>query len=773
MSKSVLALLIWGAMILAVQAEPATDLAQSTQAADLLAQANEASLDEPIDLLDEVTVTATLGRGSRVRENTSSIYVVTQEEIQRKGSRSIGDALQGVPGVVSNLWGAGEDVHSTYFIRGLPTTSTGLLIDGRTVNNLNQEHVDLAELPVFGIERVEVLKGGAGSTLYGSTAVGGVINVITRRPPTEFEVNTNIAFGSYGYSNYSLSLGGPITENLRYSVFATTFNSNNDYFYQIQRDNRTLFNEFYPATTLSAIRPNGEVNSSSFGLNLDWDLDTRTNLALSSYLRKGSRGVSLFSLTDPRNLIETSGGAGCEQDPFCTPDELGLNESTRPLIRIDYSGLALTLDRQLGAGEDSRLQVRLGIDTGYTTESDREVDFVIAEDNSTEVTVLNARILHDWQISAGFNLTYGLDFIRESGRSFSLDLLTPGATLEPAFDARVNRPSVFAVGTIKLAENLTTSLGFRQSFTNTYEFSSSSDLVTGTSRTYESSFDPSIGVVWQVIPTLALRSGFARVYKTPNFNDLFANGEIQGNPNLRPEAGSTFDVGFDWEPSPEITVRAAYFNNDIQNLIAYNRITPLQNGIFAPQDEGLLAQGYESGALVRANYPTVNFSGLEFSFNWRFAPGWAFFATETYTDARILQDFKGELNQSQYPLVPYHSGQGGFTYTSPGDWRFALFGNFQGLRATDPYHIGPSVGFTPNGDLALTPSGNPVPNLGYLPPTTLLPGYFTLDLSFRIPLNSVLTLSALVNNLTNLAYERNYGNGAPPTNFTVGLEAKF
>ncbi|WP_218080863.1 TonB-dependent receptor [Anthocerotibacter panamensis] len=728
--------------------------------------------DGTVDLLDEYTVTANLGRRTSVRESTSSVTIVNQGEIQRTGSRQVGDALRGVSGVVSNLFGAGEDVHSAYFIRGLPATSTALLIDGRSVNNLNQEQADLAELPVFGIERVEVLKGGA-TTLYGSTAVGGVINVITERPPDKFTLDTNVTFGSYGYSNYSVQVGSPLGQSVRFSAFATTFNTNSDFTYQVARPERTLFGVTYPAETLTGIRPNGEVNSTTFGLNLDWDIDERTSVSSSSYWRKGIRGLNLVALTDQRGLLPVAGDPGCAAGAFCTPNELGLNDETRIRTRIEYFGTGLTFNRKLGEGDDSKLQLRLGYDTGFGTETDISPEGVQEEDASVHIDIYNLRLLHDWQISPGFNLTYGFDFIRETGRAFTLNLETPGSLQEPTFTAQVNRPSLFALGTLKLAEKVTATLGLRETFGSNYAFTSASALIGSGSRTFASSLDPSVGIVWEVAPNLTLRTSFAKVYKTPNFNDLFANGTDQGNPNLLAESGSTFDVGLDWQPTPQTNVRAAYFLSDIQNLLTFNRITPAQDGNFTPQDQALLDQGYAPGNLVRVNFPQTRFSGFELRFDWRFAPGWNFFATETYTDARVVQGFKDEINDSQYPLVPFHSGQTGFSYRSPGDWRVSLFANFQGLRASDPYHIGPGVGFTPNGDLARFPGGNLIANSSALPTASLLPGYFTLDLTVRIPINPAVTLTGLINNLTNLAYERNFGNGAPPINFTVGLESSF
>jgi vitamin B12 transporter len=107
------------------------------------------------------------------------------------------------------------------------------------------------------------------------------------------------------------------------------------------------------------------------------------------------------------------------------------------------------------------------------------------------------------------------------------------------------------------------------------------------------------------------------------------------------------------------------------------------------------------------------------------------------------------------------------SYSSPEDLRLALFANYQGLRSIDPYHLAPGFGNLND------PQGNPIPQIGYLPPRTLLPGYLTLDFTFHVPLNPNLSLNGLINNLSNVAYERYYGNGGPPINFQLGLEAKF
>jgi vitamin B12 transporter len=224
-----------------------------------------------------------------------------------------------------------------------------------------------------------------------------------------------------------------------------------------------------------------------------------------------------------------------------------------------------------------------------------------------------------------------------------------------------------------------------------------------------------------------------------------------------------YDVGFDLQPSTTSLIRFSFFVNDIQNLLSYNIIDPAFPQDVALQEKFDLAEGDR----LRVNFPQVKTSGFEMSANWQFIPHWTLFATETYTDARVSQGFKETLTQTQFPLVPFHSGRAGVSYDDPSGLRFALFVNFQGLRSVDTVHIGPPFAREPD------PQGNEIANIAYLPPGTLLPGYATLDLSFRLPITETTALTGYLNNLTSVAYERYYGNGGPPLNFKVGLQVSF
>ena len=142
---------------------------------------NPAGDGEDVRTTEEIVVTA-----SRYGEGISSVpamvTVITSEEIERSGARSIPDLLRSIAAVQVNDI-AGNERHFTVDLRGFGETAalnTLVLIDGTPVNQADLSGVDWMMIPVERVGRIEILHGGGGSVLYGDHASGGVVNIITR-----------------------------------------------------------------------------------------------------------------------------------------------------------------------------------------------------------------------------------------------------------------------------------------------------------------------------------------------------------------------------------------------------------------------------------------------------------------------------------------------------------------------------------------------------------------------------------------------------------------
>ncbi|RUR37860.1 ligand-gated channel protein [Vreelandella populi] len=186
----------------------------SMSAGSAMAQQSEA--------LNNMVVTAA-GFEQQVANAPASISVLSREQLERGHYQNVTDALRDVPGVIITGGGAGDN-GSDISIRGMPSQYTLILVDGRPQNSRESRPNGSAGFeqdwlpPLQAIERIEVVRGPM-STLYGSDAIGGVINVITRKVADEWHGNVqldtvlqeNSDSGDSRQANFYLS--GPLIED--------------------------------------------------------------------------------------------------------------------------------------------------------------------------------------------------------------------------------------------------------------------------------------------------------------------------------------------------------------------------------------------------------------------------------------------------------------------------------------------------------------------------------------------------------------------------------
>jgi outer membrane cobalamin receptor len=150
--------------------------------------------------LDAVVVTAT-GQQSAVRDVQASVEVVDRERLDRFADGSVAQALKHAAGVQASSGGATGDIS----IRGFNRTHTLVLVDGmRRTNNYGSNNP--GQIGYFDIERIEIVRGPL-SSLYGSEALGGVVNVITRHPGTNPGTDVMVTMGSADGGRETLQTG--------------------------------------------------------------------------------------------------------------------------------------------------------------------------------------------------------------------------------------------------------------------------------------------------------------------------------------------------------------------------------------------------------------------------------------------------------------------------------------------------------------------------------------------------------------------------------------
>ncbi len=170
-------------------------------------RATRADVGERAVLLQEIVVT-----GSRVErpiaQEPVSVYVITREDLQQSGVRTVGDALRWVPGIdISGGATFGASVRTTAIVQGMPAQYSLILVDGfRTKSDHIHTGVNLELIPVSMIERIEVVQG-PGSAVHGSDALGGIVNIITKPVPEERTLSVSGAMGTDDTIDFSVLQG--------------------------------------------------------------------------------------------------------------------------------------------------------------------------------------------------------------------------------------------------------------------------------------------------------------------------------------------------------------------------------------------------------------------------------------------------------------------------------------------------------------------------------------------------------------------------------------
>ncbi|MGW8265241.1 MAG: TonB-dependent receptor plug domain-containing protein [Longimicrobiales bacterium] len=318
----------------------------------------------------------------------SFVTVLDGEELRARGVARVADALAEVPGLVVVQNGSYGSVTSTFF-RGSEADHVKVLVDGIEVNQAGGSY-DFSSLLLFDVERIEVARGPA-SALYGSDAVAGVINVLTRRGHGSPRVSVSARAGSYGRKEWGADVHGG-SPNTSYSFSASSMAS----------DGILEFNNHFKAKTLS-----GSVFATP---------DEKTRLSLSG--RYGDR-VYHYPTDGSGNVLD--------RNAFTYGDEaiLGLGASRMFSDRIELTGVMRTY----------------GWDGGSDDQPDGPEDnvgyFGYTSMDSFRRTSMDLRA--NLALSSRAVLSAGVELEEESQRSFSESLSEDGPSSGKSRYQRANR----------------------------------------------------------------------------------------------------------------------------------------------------------------------------------------------------------------------------------------------------------------------------------------------------------------------------------------------
>jgi len=551
------------------------------------ADTKEKEADIEINVIEELLnepVFSPFRQEGTVKDSTRPIYVITGEEMEAQGARTVREAIKFLPGILGDgTVGTEVNALSGQLIRGSNTGQVLILLDGRPINNAGSGGFDLSEFTTNNIQRIEVLPGG-GSTLYGSDAIGGVINIITRRPTEKITTEAKFNIGAYGLNQQSIQNSGK-KGDISWVVGYNRTQAENNYPFSI------------PEANFSGTRKNNDTLYNNFNLKLEADLGKRNTLSFSTlYLNKEQGTPGGVPIPSPVN------GQGFFNS---LTDK---NRKYTDQILTDF-----TWNLKLGDGDDSLLTAKVYGDF-LNTRFDPSGSVSSQNRFQTNQSSYGIQTTHSWNFAKNQSLVYGFDYRNVNVRNTSFSYSTNKETLN--YDNDINQGALFTKYEVVLIPNLTVNVGLRQDF---------SSLVNG------SVTSPSVGTKYAVSDSTTLRANYIQNFRVPTIANLFnVNPSNIGNPELKPERGDSFDIGIDQKLGNIGLARLTFFKNNVSDTIAFKRLTPPVNGNTGTWE----------------NIGLVETTGIEATLNLQVAKNIYTFVNYTANDPRIFKSSNAaEINK--------------------------------------------------------------------------------------------------------------------------------
>lgn len=187
-----------------------------TRQAILVALATSLTLPTFAEEQSPIIVTATR-TAQTVDDSLASVTVITQKEIEQQQANDLRELLTAISGIdMTNNGGMGKA--TSMFMRGTSSSHVLVMIDGIKIGSATNGNIAFQHIPVSQIERIEIVRGPR-SSLYGSEAVGGVIQIFTKKGKTQEQANLEISYGSFSTNKIAAGVSGK-AGNTSYSINA-------------------------------------------------------------------------------------------------------------------------------------------------------------------------------------------------------------------------------------------------------------------------------------------------------------------------------------------------------------------------------------------------------------------------------------------------------------------------------------------------------------------------------------------------------------------------
>lgn len=583
-----------------------------------------------------------------------SVSVITAEDIKKDPATSVADLLKDIPGLTITSSTPGIQ---RIGIRGEDPFRTLILIDGQKVSEHKSMDGTALLIDPAAIERIEVIKGPS-SVLYGSDAIGGVINIITKKN-TDKAVTGSVSTGYFGATNgftQSANLAGSIN-GWNYNLSASNANYG---------DTKTPYGDI----------PQSDYDQQDFRGMVSYDFNEHFTAGVSA---------SYFDSNTQTSALNVEGEHyvpfGTVKVPQWEMKKVGVFGEVKDIndylarLRVDVWYQSVFKD----FANDFK------IPAGFVMGANR---FVIQNGTAQNtLDTIGASIQSDWLIGDNHYLIAGYDFSRDSLDSDNYNYTKPPMPFIPAieytsfFKGSQTSHAAYLAMESTLPADFTLSYGVRYTLVES-EMTRAEKIEKGkisSAGALGSETDSSpvfnVGLVWSGIDNLALRASWAQGFRAPTLDNKYisttkADTTILANPDLKPETSNNFEVG------------ARYINGGLTTDIAmfYS---------FADDYLTLVHQGKVNriDQMRYENQASATTYGAETSLSYAFANGF-----KPYVAATLMRrQFDNNTRKTYDTFTPSLQGRIGLAYGT------SVFADKVSIN-TDLYLTGQSKSYGYEGD---------------------------------------------------------------------------
>ncbi|KAF3984590.1 MAG: TonB-dependent receptor [Methylococcales symbiont of Hymedesmia sp. n. MRB-2018] len=494
-----------------------------------------------------------------------SISVITQEDIQRNGAEQVGELLRDIPGVtITDTSVAGA---KRVRIRGEVGSNVLILIDGQEISEQRSSH-GAAPLLVDPniIERIEVVKGPA-SVLYGSKAIGGVVNIFTKKGgdrAIQAELNASYNSSTDGFDTNAQLYGSVNNFDYRLSVSRA---DHGDRKVPDGTDDNIAYNN------KDGVLENSSFDNSNVNAYLAYNMDKITIGA-----RLESYKADTESHTD--NSIIENGLEGFQLDlPKRDRKKASIffeaNDVTESLVKMRLDAFHQVRDRDFS--QDLLVNVPNFAGPGSNIAIDLDLKTVFKQKNSGLQAQFDLVFHPDHYIVSGFDYSY--DKMKSNVMTVSKTTFTgvpfpspPLSVTDTTVESHQETKAIYLQDEWSLNDDMTITAGIRQTWVDT-ELDKENSSVLNKIDTNESRAVGSLAFVYSGIENTAIRAGWSQGFRVPALLELLegtphgGSGILHANSDLDPETSNSYEIGLRFDKQ-QFTFDGAVFYTEAKDYIA-------------------------------------------------------------------------------------------------------------------------------------------------------------------------------------------------------------